>query len=146
MNDLQIYNDMAEAHWHTYVNEDDVNDGRPPGYLEITLPSATICVGLGSTAIILFEDVGGTRMYTLHIGLSTPPRDDTRGPYHSSAAHVYEFYGRALQEARGACGWDWEAHPQAEQHEGYVSEFSPIVGRVITRDTHPSLTKGERNK
>jgi hypothetical protein len=144
MTELILYSEMSRDYWETHVEEDE-HPERPHGYTEVHTSTATICIGNGAEAIITFTDVGATRMYMVALGPAFGARDWSRGPYHSSDVYVYEFYSRALQEARAACGWDWEPHPDNEQHEGYVTTFNPATGRQITIDTHPSLTAGERN-
>lgn len=144
MTELILYSEMSRDYWQTHVEEDGKPD-RPHGYAEVHTSTATICIGNGTEAIITFTDVGATRMYMVGLGPAFGIRDSSRGPHHSSEVYVYEFYGKALREARAACGWDWDPHPDKEQHEGYVTSFDTATGRHITRDTHPSLTPGERN-
>lgn len=144
MTELILYSEETRGYWETHIEENERPE-RPHGYMEVHTSAATICIGDGTEAIITFTDVGATRMYALAIGKAFDARDSSRGPYHSSEVHVYEFYGRALMEARAACGWDWEPHPDNKFAEGYVTRLDPITKRHVMIDTHPSLTAGERN-
>ncbi len=134
---------------------------KPKDFLEFHYEGVTICMNAVKQVMILFEPVGSTYMYGVYVvdrGSSGPLLEDdisrtwSRGPGLAGSTGTFNFYGSALQTARGICGWAWEPHPDSHlivkheqlEEDARQADIEEEVEELIYYND-PSLTASERN-
>lgn len=87
---------------------------KPDDVREFHYEAVSILINDYIQVTITLEPVGGTNMFVVmkcDRTRSIPTRDPSGSPMQLETVGVYQFYGKALLEARALVGWDWEPHP-----------------------------------